>query len=57
MTNNKCNYCGSLMLVSKKGNAYCSAICWETEGYKEEQRLAGIVQELMHEDWGCRSET
>ena len=32
-----CNYCGSEMRISKKGNLYCSNICWTKEPWKSER--------------------
>lgn len=54
-----CQYCGAIIKISKKGNEYCSNICWEKEPYKtqrEERRqlLMEITAEYLAEDWGCR---
>ena len=53
-----CEYCGAEIKISKKGNEYCSNICWEKEPYKTQRRLDEIEQEVymdtVHGDWGCR---
>ena len=32
-TDEKCPKCGADMLMSKKGNAYCSKLCWKEKDY------------------------
>lgn len=54
----KCDYCNSVMKISKKGNLYCSNICWEKEPWKTERYLNKLEHEAFmethHGDWGCR---
>lgn len=54
----KCEYCGAEMKLSKKGNWYCSNICWEKEPYSSQRALDEAEQEAIaeteHGDWGCR---
>ena len=54
----KCPYCEAIMKKSKKGNWYCSNICWEKEPYKTQRMLdeseIEIMTETEHGDWGCR---
>jgi len=52
----ECGYCGAKNLMSKKGNIYCSAICWETEEYKKDKLADEALMDAMHSDWGCRDE-
>lgn len=35
--NKKCEYCKAEIKISKKGNEYCSNICWEKEPYKSQR--------------------
>ena len=55
---NLCEYCGAEMKTSKRGNDYCSNICWEKEPYKTQRYLDRIAWEAMieseHGDWGNR---
>ena len=44
----KCEFCGAPMRLSKKGNLYCTNICWEKEPYKT------AIIESQHSDWGNR---
>ena len=54
----KCEYCNAEMKISKKGNQYCSNICWEKEPYKSQRHLGAIETECVfdteHGDWGAR---
>ncbi len=53
-----CNICGSIVDVSKKGNLYCTNICWEKPEYKaaiERERAENeAAMESYHGDWGDR---
>jgi hypothetical protein len=42
-----CEYCGGEIKISKKGNEYCSNICWEKEPYKSQRKQK--IQELNEE--------
>jgi len=54
----KCIYCGSEIKISKKGNKYCSNICWTKEPYKSQIKKEQIEYEAymdsVHGDWGDR---
>ena len=54
----KCPYCDAEMKTSKKGNLYCSNICWEKEPYKTQRERDNILHEAeidtAHGDWGDR---
>jgi uncharacterized Zn finger protein (UPF0148 family) len=58
MKQTKCMYCGFPLKLSKKGNLYCSNICWEKEPYKTDRELDRLETEAymdsQHGDWGCR---
>ena len=54
----KCEFCNSEMKISKRGNVYCSNICWTKEPYKSQIKLERDLEETVleshHGDWGDR---
>lgn len=49
-----CKWCGAEIKISKKGNPYCSNICWEKEPYKSLMAEEDAAYACQHEDWGDR---
>ena len=59
-----CQKCGSVMVVSRKGNLYCSGLCWIKEEdrvrrvylnvpFKDLERKYGIVEPKVNEGRSC----
>jgi uncharacterized Zn finger protein (UPF0148 family) len=49
-----CPRCDAPMLISKKGNLYCSKICWKTSESTQERLMEEAIMESNHGDWGDR---
>jgi heterodisulfide reductase subunit A-like polyferredoxin len=49
----KCIYCDGDIKISKRGNKYCSNICWEKEPYKSqrEEKIKELNEESAYYDF------
>lgn len=45
-----CEYCNAEMKTSKKGNLYCTNICWEKEPYKTQRKITRQEREEEIQD-------
>lgn len=51
----KCPWCNSDIKISKKGNEYCSNICWKNE-IENEKIFNERYMVSKHGDWGIEYE-